>query len=84
MKENRVRQDVAGRLQQARTALDDARFVLEGGRSPQRIVGSGLLAMFYPALAWMETVGRVRTVSTATANASLTGPGRFDIMYFLQ
>lgn len=50
---------VAGRLQQARTALDDARFLMEGHRSPQSIVNRAYYAMFYAVLALLETIGKV-------------------------
>lgn len=39
------------RLEQARTALDDAKFLLDGNRSPQSIVNRAYYAMFYAALA---------------------------------
>jgi uncharacterized protein len=54
-----VREAVAGRLQQARTALDDASFLLAGNRSPQSVVNRAYYAMFYAALALLETVGKV-------------------------
>jgi uncharacterized protein (UPF0332 family) len=59
MTENSVKEAVAGRLQQAGTALDDARFLVEGNRSSQSIVNRAYYAMFYAALALLETIGRV-------------------------
>jgi len=50
---------VTGRLQQARTALEDAKFLLEGKRSPQGIVNRAYYAMFYAALALLEMIGKV-------------------------
>lgn len=50
---------VAGRLKQAATALADAKFLLEGGRSTQSVVNRSYYAMFYAALALLERIGRV-------------------------
>jgi len=50
---------VAGRLRQARTALDDAKFLIEGNRSPQSIVNRSYYAMFYAATALLEARGKV-------------------------
>jgi uncharacterized protein len=40
-------------------ATGDAGFLLEGNRSPQSIVNRAYYAMFYAALALLETVGKV-------------------------
>jgi uncharacterized protein (UPF0332 family) len=50
---------VTGRLHQARTALEDAKFLLEGNRSPQGIVNRAYYSMFYAALALLEMIGKV-------------------------
>lgn len=47
------------RLEQARTALADARFLLDGNRSPQAIVNRSYYAMFYAALALLQKIGKV-------------------------
>lgn len=50
---------VRHRIQQAETAVSDARFLLEGGRSAQSIVNRAYYAMFYAALALIQTTGKV-------------------------
>lgn len=59
MTDNATVEIVTGRLQQARTPLDDARFLLGGNRSPQGIVNRSYYAMFYAALALLEMIGKV-------------------------
>src|SRR4030042_6930016 len=59
-----VRDLVTGRLQQARTALEDARFLIEGGRSPQSVVNRAYYAMFYAALALLQKIGKVPSKHT--------------------
>jgi len=49
------------RLEQAQTALDDARFLNSGGRSPQSIVNRCYYAMFYAALALLQYIGKAPT-----------------------
>lgn len=46
------------RLEQARTALDDGKFLLEGGRSPQSIINRAYYSMFYAAIALLQKVGK--------------------------
>jgi len=46
-------------LEQAQTAIEDGKFLLEGGRSPQSIVNRAYSAMFYAALALLQKVGKV-------------------------
>ena len=46
------------RLEQARTALDDAHYLNDGGRSPQSIVNRCYYAMFYAALALLQDIGK--------------------------
>lgn len=55
---------VGYRLEQALTALEDARFLLDGKRSPQSIINRAYYAMFYSALALLQTVGRVPSKHT--------------------
>jgi len=45
MKEEEIRSLVKYRLEQAQTALEDARFLFEGNRSPQSIVNRAYYAM---------------------------------------
>jgi uncharacterized protein (UPF0332 family) len=47
------------RLEQAQVALDDAKFLLEGKRSPQSIVNRFYYAMFYAALALLQKLGKI-------------------------
>ena len=59
MKEEEVKSLIQYRLEQAETALEDARFLLEGGRSPQSIVNRAYYAMFYAVLALLQKIGKV-------------------------
>jgi uncharacterized protein (UPF0332 family) len=59
MKEQEIVSLIRHRLEQAQTALDDARFLLEGDRSPQSIVNRAYYAMFYAALALLQKIGKV-------------------------
>lgn len=47
------------RLEQAETALEDARFLLERNRSTQSIINRSDYAMFYAALALLQYGGHV-------------------------
>jgi uncharacterized protein (UPF0332 family) len=47
------------RLEQAEVALEDARFLIDGGRSPQSIVNRAYYAMFYAAMALLQRTGNV-------------------------
>ena len=47
------------RLEQARNALDDAKFLFDGNRSPQSIINRSYYAMFYAALALLQKIGKV-------------------------
>jgi uncharacterized protein (UPF0332 family) len=47
------------RLHQAQVALDDAKFLLDGNRSPQSILNRSYYAMFYAALALLQKIGKV-------------------------
>ncbi len=59
MTDSKMGHAVVGRLNQAQTALDDAKFLLDGGRSTQSVVNRAYYAMFYAALALLERIGRV-------------------------
>ena len=50
---------ITNRLEQARNALDDAKFLLDGNRSPQSIINRSYYAMFYAALALLQKIGKV-------------------------
>ena len=52
------------RLEQAQTALEDGKFLLEGERSPQSIVNRAYYAMFYAALALLQKIGKVPSKHT--------------------
>lgn len=58
-----MKEDVASlikyRMEQAQTALNDAKFLLDGDRSPQSIVNRAYYAMFYAALALLQKIGKV-------------------------
>ena len=47
------------RLEQAHTALDDAKYLLEGNRSPQSIINRAYYAMFYATLALLQKISKV-------------------------
>ena len=47
------------RLEQAQVALDDAKYLLDGNRSPQSVVNRAYYAMFYAALALLQKTGKV-------------------------
>lgn len=59
MKDEEVSSLVRYRMEQARTAIDDAQFLLDGNRSPQGIVNRAYYAMFYAALALLQKIGKV-------------------------
>lgn len=59
MKDDDVKTLIKYRLEQAQTALDDAKFLLDGGRSAQSIVNRSYYAMFYSALALLQMIGKI-------------------------
>lgn len=59
MKERDVRALVLRRLEQADTALADAQYLLDGGRSPQSVINRAYSAMFYAVLALLQQTGTV-------------------------
>ena len=59
MREEDILSLINHRLDQARTALDDAQYLLDGNRSPQSIVNRSFYAMFYGALALLQKIGKI-------------------------
>lgn len=55
---DQVKTLVGYRLQQARAALDDAKCLMDAGRTPSSIINRAYYAMFYAALALLQTIGR--------------------------
>jgi uncharacterized protein (UPF0332 family) len=64
MKEEEITSLIKYRLEQAQTALEDARFLFEGDRSPQSIVNRGYYAIFYAALALLQKISKVPSKHT--------------------
>lgn len=64
MKNDEVATLIKYRLEQAQTALNDAKFLLDGNRSPQSIVNRAYYAMFYAALALLQRIGKVPSKHT--------------------
>jgi len=46
------------RLEQAQEALDDAKYLIDGDRSPQSIINRSYYAMFYAALALLQKISK--------------------------
>jgi uncharacterized protein (UPF0332 family) len=46
------------RLEQAQEALDDAKYLIDGNRSPQSIINRSYYAMFYAALALLQKASK--------------------------
>jgi uncharacterized protein (UPF0332 family) len=68
MKKDELKALVRYRLGQAETALDDAKFLLEGKRSPQSVINRAYYAMFYSALALLESTGEVPSKHTGVVS----------------
>ncbi|MBM3313778.1 HEPN domain-containing protein, partial [candidate division WOR-3 bacterium] len=64
MKPEYVAELVKHRMEQARAALSDARFLLDGQRTPQAVINRSYYAMFYAALALLQTVGKTPSKHT--------------------
>jgi len=64
MSREEIRALVNYRLEQAQVALEDGKFLMEGGRSPQSIVNRAYYAMFYAALALLQKIGKVPSKHT--------------------
>jgi len=58
MKDEDVLGLITYRLEQARNALDDAKFLLDGNRSPQSIINRSYYAMFYATLALLQKIAK--------------------------
>jgi hypothetical protein len=52
------------RLDQAQVALDDAKYLLDGRRSPQSVVNRAYYAMFYAVLALLQKIGKIPSKHT--------------------
>ena len=59
MKDEEILNLIKYRLDQAQIALNDAKFLFEGKRSPQSIINRSYYAMFYAALALLQKIGKV-------------------------
>lgn len=64
MNPEHVAELVKCRMEQARCALEDARYLFEGNRSTQAIVNRLYYAMFYSTLAVLQTVGKITSKHT--------------------
>ena len=64
MKPDDVATLVKHRLEQAHTALEDAKYLLEGKRSTQSIVSRSYYAMFYATLALLQKLGKIPSKHT--------------------
>ncbi len=47
------------RMGQADAALNDAKYLLDGNRSPQSVINRAYYAMFYAALALLQKAGKI-------------------------
>ena len=61
MKNKEIEILIKHRLDQAREALDDAKYLIDGNRSPQSIVNRSYYAMFYATLALLQKIAKVPT-----------------------
>lgn len=64
MKEEEIKELVRYRLNQARDSLNDAKYLLDGKCSIQSIINRSYYAMFYAALALLQTIGKVPSKHT--------------------
>src|SRR3990170_2386358 len=64
MKSDQISELIRYRLEQAQVALDDAKFLLDGNRSPQSIVNRSYYAIFYAVLALLQKIGKVPSKHT--------------------
>ncbi|UCE04323.1 MAG: HEPN domain-containing protein [bacterium] len=58
MKHKEVEILIKYRMEQAREALDDAKYLIDGSRSPQGIVNRSYYAMFYAVLALLQKISK--------------------------
>ncbi|MBI4832800.1 MAG: HEPN domain-containing protein [Candidatus Lindowbacteria bacterium] len=68
MKEEDIAALINYRLTQANTSLDDAKYLLDGSRSPQSVVNRSYYAMFYAALALMQKIGKIPAKHTGVVS----------------
>lgn len=64
MKGEEAHELIKYRLEQAQVALDDAKYLLDGHRSPQSVVNRAYYAMFYAVLALLQKAGTVPSKHT--------------------
>lgn len=58
MKSEEINALIKYRIEQAQVALEDARYLLDGNRSPQSILNRSYYAMFYAALALLQKISK--------------------------
>ena len=58
MKSKEIEILIKHRLEQAQQALGDAKYLIDGNRSPQSIVNRSYYAMFYAALALLQKISK--------------------------
>ena len=58
MKAKEIETLIKYRLEQAQAALDDAKYLIDGKRSPQSIINRSYYAMFYAALALLQNISK--------------------------
>jgi uncharacterized protein len=56
------------RLEQAQEALDDAKYLIDGNRSPQSIVNRSYYAMFYAAPALLQKISKAPSKHSGVIN----------------
>ena len=68
MKSDEIQILIKYRLEQAQTALDDAKYMIDGNRSPQSIVNRSYYAMFYAVLALLQKISKVPSKHSGVIN----------------
>lgn len=58
MKSKEIEILIQHRLEQAQDALDDAKYLIDGNRSPQSIINRSYYAMFYASLALLQQISK--------------------------
>ena len=59
MKDDEILILIQYRIKQAEESLEDAKALLDGGRSPRSIINRSYYAMFYAVLALLQKIGKV-------------------------
>ncbi len=59
MKDDEILVLIQHRLEQAEESLEDAKVLLDAGRSPRSIINRSYYAMFYAVLALLQKIGKV-------------------------